>query len=255
MSNKKIDDRVPILRKDPSLVKRFAGQYGINPGKLLITLKRTAFRAAGGEIADEEMMALLVVAEQHRLNPFTREIYAFFDRNRGIVPVVGVDGWTRIALEHPKMDSMRFRTCDSIVESTEHRPCPEWIECEIRQRDFAHSIAVTEFLDECYRPPFKVIGGKPINGPWQTHTKSMLRHKAMIQCARVAFCFSGIYDPDEADGIAAATVYEAEVVQSDADALNRELKLIAEEQETVDELPAAAVKKPESRLYMTDQLE
>ena len=38
-------------------------------------------------------------------------------------------------------------------------------------------------------------------GPWKTHPKRMLRHKAMIQCARLAFGFTGIYDQDEADRI------------------------------------------------------
>ena len=37
--------------------------------------------------------------------------------------------------------------------------------------------------------------------PWQSHPKRMLRHKAMIQCARLAFGFSGIYDEDEAQRI------------------------------------------------------
>jgi hypothetical protein len=32
----------------------------------------------------------------------------------------------------------------------------------------------------------------------------MLRHKALIQCARVAFGFAGIHDPDEAERIANA---------------------------------------------------
>src|SRR3546814_15877124 len=38
-------------------------------------------------------------------------------------------------------------------------------------------------------------------GPWQSHPKRMLRHKAMIQCARIAFGFTGIFDEDEAQRI------------------------------------------------------
>jgi hypothetical protein len=34
--------------------------------------------------------------------------------------------------------------------------------------------------------------------PWQSHPQRMLRHKAFIQGARMAFGFSGIYDEDEA---------------------------------------------------------
>jgi hypothetical protein len=36
----------------------------------------------------------------------------------------------------------------------------------------------------------------------------MLRHKAMIQCARLAFGFAGIYDQDEAERIAEAAPIE-----------------------------------------------
>ena len=38
-------------------------------------------------------------------------------------------------------------------------------------------------------------------GPWQSHPRRMLRHKAMIQCARLAFGYGGIYDQDEAERI------------------------------------------------------
>jgi recombination protein RecT len=37
----------------------------------------------------------------------------------------------------------------------------------------------------------------------------MLRHKAMIQCARLAFGFGGIYDSDEAERIVEATTIDA----------------------------------------------
>lgn len=40
--------------------------------------------------------------------------------------------------------------------------------------------------------------------------KRMLRHKAMIQCARLAFGFAGIYDKDEAERIVENTAYTAE---------------------------------------------
>jgi hypothetical protein len=40
--------------------------------------------------------------------------------------------------------------------------------------------------------------------PWIKWPARMLRHKALIQCARVAFGLAGIYDPDEAERIAEA---------------------------------------------------
>lgn len=143
---------------------------------LIDTLKATAFK---GQVSDAQMTALLVVANQYGLNPWTKEIYAFPDKNNGIVPVVGVDGWSRIINTHPQFDGMDFQ--QDAGECT----------CIIYRKDRSHPIKVTEYMDECKRG----------TGPWQSHPKRMLRHKAMIQCARLAFGYGGIYDQDEAERI------------------------------------------------------
>jgi len=59
---------------------------GVDGRELVETLKETAFR---GQVGDSHMAALLIVAEQYGLNPWTKEIYAFPDSKNGIVPVVG----------------------------------------------------------------------------------------------------------------------------------------------------------------------
>ena len=150
------------------------------------------------------MIALLIVADQYDLNSFTREIYAFPDKQNGIVPVVGVDGWSRIINQHPQFDGMEFRASDTIVEMPSSKPCPEWMECVMHRKDRKHPTSICEYLDEVYREPF--TGNKDgrsytVNGPWQSHTKRFLRHKAMIQAARLVFGFGGIFDPDEAQRI------------------------------------------------------
>ena len=65
-----------------------AKQFDIegSPTELIGTLKATSFK---GSATNEQFTALMIVAGQYGLNPFTREIYAFPDRNNGIVPVVG----------------------------------------------------------------------------------------------------------------------------------------------------------------------
>lgn len=166
-------------QKAPSLLRRMGQNYGVDENKLLTTLKNTAFKIKNGEATNEQMMALLIVADQHGLNPFTKEIYAFEDSHKGVVPVVGVDGWARIINSHKQFDGMDF---DHDAES-----CT----CRMYRKDRSHPIEVTEYLDECKRN----------TGPWNSHPRRMLRHKAMIQCARVAFSFSGIYDEDEAERI------------------------------------------------------
>lgn len=159
-----------------SILARMAERYGVDQDKMLITLKATAFR---GNVSNEQMMALCIVAEQYNLNPWTKEIYAFPDKNNGIVPVVGVDGWSRIINSDKNFDGMDFEQNDDSCT------------CRIYRKDRAHAIAVTEWMEECYRDL----------GPWKTHPKRMLRHKAMIQCARLAFGFVGIYDEDEGERI------------------------------------------------------
>ncbi len=187
-----------------SLVTRIAARFGVDGGKFYETLKATAFRQQdGGAPSNEQMMTLLIVADQYKLNPFTGELYAFPDKRNGIVPVVGVNGWCRIINEHPHCDGVEFVYAEKTLRMPEARvDCPEWIECVIYRKDRSHPVRVKEFLDEVYREAFQGKGRDGtyrVHGPWQTHTKRQLRHKALIQCSRVAFGFSGLYDQDEAE--------------------------------------------------------
>ena len=185
-----------------TLTRTLATKLDMGDGADLIdTLKATAFK---GEVTDAQMTALLVVANQYGLNPWTKEIYAFPDKNNGIVPVVGVDGWSRIINSHPQFDGIEFHHADKLVTMPGGKPAPEWIECHIYRKDRSRPIVVREYLDEVYRAPFKGKYGE-VTGPWQTHTKRFLRHKSMIQCARLAFGYGGIYDQDEAERIVDAT--------------------------------------------------
>ena len=175
---------------------------------LISTLKATAFK---GDVTDAQMTALLVIANQYGLNPWVKEIYAFPDKQNGIVPVVGVDGWSRIMNEHPQFDGIEFEQSTIMADMPGAKPAPEWMECRIYRKDRTRPIVVREYLDEVYRPPFTGKYGA-VNGPWQSHTKRFLRHKTMIQCARLAFGFGGIYDQDEAERIAEAQAHHPHTV-------------------------------------------
>ena len=174
-----MDDRQQLQQyKPPSLLAKMAEKYSVDPDKMLVTLKATAFK---GDVSNEQMMALLIVADQYGLNPWTKEIYAFPDQRNGIVPVVGVDGWSRIINEHPQFDGLEF--------AQDEESCT----CIIYRKDRGHPTSVTEYMSECRRDI----------GPWKSHPKRMLRHKALIQAARLAFGYTGIYDQDEAERIIA----------------------------------------------------
>jgi len=202
-----------------TLTNNLAARFELGDSSGLIeTLKATAFK---GQVSDAQMTALLIVAQQFGLNPWTKEIYAFPDKNNGIVPVVGVDGWSRIINDNNLFDGMDF------VQDEES--CT----CRMFRKDHSHPVAVTEYLSECRRD----------TGPWKSHPKRMLRHKSMIQCARLAFGYGGIYDQDEAERIAeieinprpvrqtgtqAAEAVRPEIVQSpERDALVARLEDIA----------------------------
>lgn len=185
------------LTRSKGLISRMAARFEIDPDKLTHALKQTAFRQrkpkGGGDIVpvtDEQMLMLMVVAEQYHLNPFTKEIYAYPSEG-GITAVVSIDGWIRIINEHPQFAWM---TIDVAPPGT---PFDEaWATCVIKRKDRDKPTEITEYLVECKRD----------TDPWNNMPRRMLRHKAVIQCARVAFGFAGIHDPDEAERIFAAAI-------------------------------------------------
>lgn len=186
-----------------SQAKKLAESFGIegDAQEIVSILKATAFRSDKGEVSDAQLAALLIVAGQYGLNPWTKEIYAFPDKKNGIVPVVGVDGWSRIINEHPQFDGMEFRASETMIRMPgANVDAPEWMEAIIYRKDRSRPTVVREYLDEVYREPFKGQYGVVV-GPWQTHTKRFLRHKTSIQASRLAFGFGGIYDQDEAERI------------------------------------------------------
>lgn len=178
MSNNQTKHMTPALTSPrASALAIMAEKYSVEPQKLLDTLKSTVFKGA----TNEELLALVVVANQYRLNPLTKEIYAFPAKGGGIQPVVSVDGWLRMMNDHPQFDGIEHRD--------EHDGDGNLISCTaiIHRKDRGHPTIVTEYLAECQRG----------TEPWKMKHR-MLRHKATIQCARVAFGFSGITDEDDA---------------------------------------------------------
>ena len=149
----------------------------------------------------EQITAFLMVAKEYRLNPITKEIYAFPAKGGGVQPIVSIDGWLKIINSHPDFDGMEFQ--DILDDSGALRA----VTCRIYRKNRAHPVEMTEYMDECRRN----------TDPWRQWPNRMLRHKATIQAARYAFGFSGIADPDEAErSTDAPRPAVAEVLASDA---------------------------------------
>jgi phage recombination protein Bet len=132
-----------------------------------------------------QFAAFLMVAKEYNLNPLTKEIYAFPSRGGGIVPIVSVDGWVNLVNAQGQCDGFSFEMehdGEKLVSCT----------CSMYRKDRKHPVVVTEYYAECFRQ----------TEPWKMKHR-MLRHKSLIQAARYAFGFSGIYDEDEGEKIAA----------------------------------------------------
>jgi len=134
---------------------------------------------------------LLMLSERLGLDPLNNEIYATEvtptnGKKARIVFVVGVDGWSKIINSHPQFDGMKF------VESAPGQDeLPLYIECTIYRKDRRVATSIREYMYEAHTG----------QGAWLTHPRRMLRHKAMVQCARACFGLGGVYELDEAEQV------------------------------------------------------
>lgn len=219
-----------------SLIAKLAERFSVEPAKMVDTLKATAFRT-DKPISNEQLMSLLIVADQYNLNPFTKEVFAFPDKG-GIVPVVSVDGWARIINDHPQFDGVEFT-----FTVTEDGPA---CVCTMFRKDRSHPTVITEYLAECKRN----------TQPWQSHPRRMLRHKALIQCARVAFGFGGIFDEDEAARIVSRDMGPADVVEPVSTSAQRVRAVMPNAEPAVQAEPLPAPTAPVYDIaFFTAQLE
>jgi phage recombination protein Bet len=140
-----------------------------------------------------------MLAERLALDPLNNEIYATevmpaSGKKARIVYVVGVDGWSKIINSHPQFDGMKFFESEPGDDEL-----PLYIECTIYRKDRKVATSIREYMYEAHTS----------QGAWLTHPRRMLRHKAMVQCARACFGLGGVYEPDEAERVSTALLSEA----------------------------------------------
>lgn len=165
-----------------SIVADMAAEYHMEKEAFEAALRATVVPS---NCSPPQFAAFLMVARQYGLSPLTKEIYAFPSRGGGIVPIVSVDGWVNLVNSQGQ--------CDGFTFEMEHDDKNNLVSCtcSMYRKDRKHPIVVTEYLAECVRS----------TDPWKMKHR-MLRHKTLIQAARYAFGFSGIYDEDEGQKIA-----------------------------------------------------
>jgi len=179
-------------REQASMMVSLSERWGIESDQLIPVTKATIFKADAGKVSDGELIAFLMVCDRYDLNPFMRQIHAYYDSRRSsVVPIVGVDGWVDLVGREKRFEGMEFQ---EFSDETSGKLLAYL--CRIYIQGMRVPIEVTERLTECYRN----------TEPWNKMPHRMLRHKSLIQAARYAFGFSGIFDEDEGRDIVAGSV-------------------------------------------------
>jgi phage recombination protein Bet len=168
--------KIETAKRPANALEAMASRLNISSAALKSTLINTVFKGAN----DDQFAALVIVSNEYKLNPLTKEIYAFPSKG-GIVPMVSIDGWIKIMNDHPAYDGIEF---NDLPDSTGKLYA---IEAVVYRKDRSRPVKVVEYLEECKRN----------TDPWNKSPAKMLRHRALMLGARYAFGFSGIYSDDD----------------------------------------------------------
>ncbi len=222
-----------------NILESMSEKYAIAPEAVQATLLNTAFKGAAKdrEPRQSEVNSLLTVANKYDLNPWTREIYGFENKNGVIVPIFSVDGWIKILNRAEGFDGFQFSYGEMIDAGTIGKTqvkAFEWIEISIYFKDRKYPVVIREYLDECYN------GGKFGKDPWDTHPKRFLRHKTISQGVRYALGVSEGYERDEVERIDEAIEAETPPELEKPEAAEE----IKTEPETIKEPPKEEKKEP-----------
>ncbi len=185
-------------------LQQIAGRLAVSEDEIKSIVMHTVMPNGGKQVTQDQFVTFVAVANEYKLNPLTKEIYAFPARGGGIQPVVSIDGWLKIINNHPQFNGMTFE--DVISEDNGLIA----VKCKIYKKEIEHPVEVVEYMNEC----------RGISEPWKKWPSRMLRHKAAIQAGRYAFGLSGIIDPDEAERYKDAGVIQADVIDTSADEMN-----------------------------------
>ena len=177
------------------VIERSIRQSGLTRDSFVKILTQTAFSRLKFW-TQTDLERLLLTAESLGLSPLSEDIYAAptlssqglvnddfsstkpKDSELSIPPitlVLSLQGWMRMINSHPQFKGLSFN-------QHECKPgqLPEWMECSIYRGDRQVATTIREYMSEV----------NLMSGAWVTHPRRMLRHKCMIQCAKLAFGFS-----------------------------------------------------------------
>jgi hypothetical protein len=122
----------------------------------------------------KSVLHALRTAGQYRLDPLQEEVLLIQYQEVWQVSI-SADGWIKIINRHPSFTGLTF-----IQSPEEIDGLPIWMECTIHRSDRVIPITIREHLTEV-RSDLDI---------WQRMPRRILRHRALQQCARIAFGIS-----------------------------------------------------------------
>jgi len=153
------------VRKDPVLITA-AKAIGIRVNELETWL------VSYPNLSVAARTITLQLITQHRLDPKADEIDLVQYEAGQWQALITVNGWAKLINAQPAFCGIEF------AESKEQDGAiPRWMSCTIYRTDRVKPITVKEYLVEL----------KTEHPCWQVMPRRMLRHRAMQQCARLAF--------------------------------------------------------------------
>lgn len=139
----------------------------------------------GATATPAEMAVFTGVCSKYALNPLVKECAAFVSGGK-LQVIVMIDGWYKMVNRQESFDGVEFD--DHLNDKGEVTA----ITCKMYIKDRSRPVSVTEYLNECMDVKSSV---------WKRWPARMLRHKAYIQAARIAFGISEVIDDDEVNRI------------------------------------------------------
>lgn len=126
----------------------------------------------------DQQIRLLHLMDKYQLDPWCEELVCYRNEGQDIHILITIDGWYKIINQQNSFSGMSLRESTTFTEGV-----PDWIECCIYRHDRILPTIVKEYLIEL----------QTTQDSWQQMPRRMLRHRAIQQCARLAF---GISTPD-----------------------------------------------------------
>jgi len=152
-------------------INRLSQLLEIDSSELSLWMEQ--FESAG----TQSILGMLHLACIHRLDPLLGEV-SIWPGEQEPYPSITMDGWMKLINQHPSFMGVEFK--EGLSQDSTNL---EYIECTIYRSDRTIPIRVREYLDEV----------KADHPQWKTMPRRMLRHRALQQCARLAF---GISTPE-----------------------------------------------------------